>query len=638
MRLIAGSSLSALLALGLAYLRLASVDSRWWLARDDAVITFSHARNLVRFGSIGVSPGDRVEGFSSPIQFLLSSAVLFVRDLGFGELSLVIIGFCVAGTGAATFVFFSWVANRASLPSRQALVVSGLSSLVFLLGVVSWWTTFGWVAAGMENAPALFLMVAVAAAFPLLRRSGPWPVVPSILLGLLATARVEFAALAAPLLVVFLLEVVASTRQSGELPTPVDASWRRLLQRRVLIGVGPAVALIGAVHLARRVYFGAWLPNTAVVQDRFSGVRQLLVLALLSVAACVFVSLIYRREMRRRRNAPRTTTALLLGLLFIPVAQYVVMGPARLDRYRVLSLALPVLLLWLGVVVIGSMSSTTLLASRVANSVTSALRASTAWVALFTVALAGLALDPPRVLDYEVAGYGEIQVAAQQFRDERLSASSLPIVANPDLGKLSFQKEALMVDLGLLGDPLLARLWKTDRSLAVDYITDISMPDVLELQGYWSCEYRELLQSDAFQSAYGPTDERWLEAGAVEGWRDCPFGGRYIIWERTASAEYSLDRRLATDPEPTMLIAQALAACASEGTDPLRCQPVRRAVQRSIVSLQRADHWDAAVDAFAASPTAALDEELLRRRSGWWERAAEQISLLLRPAVGEAGR
>lgn len=281
------------------------------------------------------------------------------------------------------------------------MVVSGLASLVFLVGVVSWWTTCGWVAAGMENAPALCLMVAVAAAFPLLRRSRPWPVVPSMLLGLLATVRVEFAALAAPLFVVFLLEVVASTEQRGELPTPVDASSRRLLHRRVVVGVGPAVGFIGAVHLARRFYFGAWLPNTAVVQDRFSGARQLLVL------------------------------------------------------------------LWLGVVAIGSTPFTSVDDTRVDRSVRSAPLAGTAWVALCSVALAGVVLDPPRVLDYEVAGYGEIQVAAQQFRNDQLAASSLPIVANPDLGKLSYQKEALMVDLGLLGDPLLATLWKSDRSLAV---------------------------------------------------------------------------------------------------------------------------------------------------------------------------
>ena len=49
--------------------RLWSVDEYWWVARDDAVITLSHAKNAADFGSIGVSPGDRVEGFSSPLQF-----------------------------------------------------------------------------------------------------------------------------------------------------------------------------------------------------------------------------------------------------------------------------------------------------------------------------------------------------------------------------------------------------------------------------------------------------------------------------------------------------------------------------------------------------------------------------------------
>src|SRR5262245_50991915 len=43
--------------------------------RDDAIITLSHARNLVDFGSIGVdAAGARVEGFSAPLQFWVFTA------------------------------------------------------------------------------------------------------------------------------------------------------------------------------------------------------------------------------------------------------------------------------------------------------------------------------------------------------------------------------------------------------------------------------------------------------------------------------------------------------------------------------------------------------------------------------------
>ncbi|HEX9368396.1 MAG TPA: hypothetical protein VF921_17325, partial [Vicinamibacterales bacterium] len=47
--------------------------------RDDAVITLSHARNLVEYGFIGVSPsGERVEGFSAPLQFWIATATYAV--------------------------------------------------------------------------------------------------------------------------------------------------------------------------------------------------------------------------------------------------------------------------------------------------------------------------------------------------------------------------------------------------------------------------------------------------------------------------------------------------------------------------------------------------------------------------------
>lgn len=48
--------------------------------RDDAVITLSHARNLIDYGFIGVSPsGERVEGFSAPLQFWVA-ALAYASD------------------------------------------------------------------------------------------------------------------------------------------------------------------------------------------------------------------------------------------------------------------------------------------------------------------------------------------------------------------------------------------------------------------------------------------------------------------------------------------------------------------------------------------------------------------------------
>ncbi|MBU3701492.1 MAG: hypothetical protein FGM58_05535 [Acidimicrobiia bacterium] len=682
-----GAGLASLIALGLAWSGLSTVASDWWLARDDAVITFSHARNLIEFGTVGVSPGDRVEGFSSPLQFLLSAGLLAVHDFGFDSLSLVILAVSLAITGAMTFVFYDGVSRRAGLGARAVPLVTALATVVFLAGITSHWTVIGWVASGMENAPALALLVAVAATYPLLRRGGIWPVVPSLALGLLAITRVEFAAFLAPLLVLFVLELRESApdAHTRTAPTVTRVQARRV---RMVAGLAPALGLIATVHVARRLHFGAWLPNTAVVQDRFDGPWQLLLLVSLSGTMTAAVVLVRGRtgsnlrwiviglgalsiigyswmsthdltamSTRQLLDVPgdfpglalalglgvvltwlqgrigrvdRSTLAVLWALLFIPVAQFLVMGRARMEPFRVLSLALPIALLWLGVCVVGLSAVALARDGDRSNDSRRALAgglAGAVWLVVLGAGLSGLVLDRPRDLPWNIAGYTTIEQAAARFRDANLSSTSLPIVANPDLGKLSFQKEVLMVDLGLLGDPLLTDLWKKDPNLAIEYVVRIARPDVLELHGGWSCSYRGLFSAE-FLDAYRPTNDRWTRGTELN--RGCPFGGRYIVWELNATEEHVLTRRISEDPDPVTLITRSLSGCAASGADPLRCQPVRRAVQRSIVDLQRRGRWDAAIDAFRASPTASLDEELLRRQPGWSSRAAREISSILR--------
>ena len=61
------------------------LNSDWYILRDDAVITFSHAKNWFDFGFIGVSPsGERVEGYSAPVQFFI-----FVLAYALGHISFV---------------------------------------------------------------------------------------------------------------------------------------------------------------------------------------------------------------------------------------------------------------------------------------------------------------------------------------------------------------------------------------------------------------------------------------------------------------------------------------------------------------------------------------------------------------------
>lgn len=683
-RTAAGATGSGFLALALVWMRLSSVDSKLWIARDDAVITFSHARNLVQFGSVGVSAGDRVEGFSSPVQFLLSAGLLALRDTGYRGLSLVILVLSIFGIGALSFVFFRTVADNCGFSPSAATLVASLTLLPFLLGVVSHWTAIGWVASGMENAPVLLLMTAVVASFPLLARPGVWPVLPSLLLGLLAVGRVEFAVLTAPLFLVVLIEVVDSAKRLSGRSVRVDVGRSAFISRAALAFI-PALSVILAVHLSRRLYFGSWLPNTASVQGRFSGSGQLLVLALLSGLWCAAVLAIRLRTTRwsqvsrlgflfllllaivialaglananlavllaapgfymissaivflgsiKHGLADRNMRyfGALIALLFVPVGQYLVMGPARMDGYRVLSLAVPLMLLLLGLIVV-ELVSRLVLQRRNAAGTRSKLALGLATVLVVTtftsVSVSGFWTDTPRYLNWGITSYTQVKHAAEDFRDNHLPPDSLPIVANPDLGKLSYSKEVLVVDLGWLGDPLLANLWSRDPTLAYEYLNQVARPDVVELHRSWACRYSEYLESFEFQENYKPTSSDWLEAPSWD--ESCAFGGRYVIWQRNPmDGEYVLLGQILSAADPVGVVESALAACSVDGSDAFRCQGVRRAVQRGVVSLQGSGHWDAVVDAFAASPSAELDINLLRRDPNWAERAADQVEALLR--------
>lgn len=60
------------------------IDANLYQFRDDGVITMSHARNWVEYGFIGVNPsGDRVEGFSSPLQFLLFALAYAIAGVSY---------------------------------------------------------------------------------------------------------------------------------------------------------------------------------------------------------------------------------------------------------------------------------------------------------------------------------------------------------------------------------------------------------------------------------------------------------------------------------------------------------------------------------------------------------------------------
>ena len=661
--------------------RLWSVDESWWIARDDAVISLSHAKNAARFGTIGVSPGgDRVEGFSSPLHFASAYILQLRSDLGYRTLTIVLLVVAVAATGAFVTSALRSTAVRLEWSATGADIVAVGLSLAVAMTVAASWTATGWIGSGMEN-PLIVLwgIGAVSAVLLLPGHRAAQPIL-IVALSLFSISRVEFAAFVIPLIVTT-AGMHAASFEAGR-------RWRSFAWT-----VGIPLLFIALVHVARRLYFGEWLPNTAVVQSRESGVDQFAFLVLLVAFLLAFLArsvvmasqrdaatrsllasgastilaftagglvwmmvtgrtegslidlallppliplavvvVVLGQAVRAFDDRPWLVNTAFVALVSVPLAQYIVLGPARLDQYRVAATVVPFLAMWAAVLalrlqrILDAAEWPTVVRRRQAEFVV--------WAVIASIALAGVGWtaykDQPRRLNHEITGAQSIVAVAHDTRDRHLAGLGLPIIANPDLGKVSFDKSAVMVDLGLLGDPLLTLLDRDRPDLVDEYLAEVASPDIVESHSGWSCQYAGWLDSPVFEESYQLSDDRWLD-GRVQA-EGCPLDGRWTIWVRTdADGEYALTRELLVETDPAQRIAEQIGICSASGSEAFRCERVRRSIQRAAAQLRASGEFSSVVDALRESPTVSLDVELLERGPGWARRAFEEFADLLEP-------
>ncbi len=206
----------------------------WPFVTDDAYITFRYAARWLSGAGLTFNPGERVEGFSNPLWlFLLAGQVkLFGGSLVFWAQTL----------GAAfqllTFVALFWLS-----PSVR----------VFWLALVLLLVTPGvqvYATLGLEVPLLMCLLTTGVAATVHATPSRPaWLLVAGVCFGLAGITRPE-----GPLYV--LLWGVG-----------VLAAWRREKKFGWIVTAGLIAALPGAAYQVFRVlYFGAWVPNTAVAK------------------------------------------------------------------------------------------------------------------------------------------------------------------------------------------------------------------------------------------------------------------------------------------------------------------------------------------------------------------------------------
>lgn len=653
--------------------RLASTPIGWWRWRDDAVITLSHAQNLVQFGTIGVSPGDRVEGFSSPLQFLFSSAYFWLTEGSYGSFLDLQVFACIGLSGGFVALTIHQILDGYSRRSKIFKILVSIG-LTFLAGacIAASWTTTGWLASGMENPLATVIGLAIIYLCTLRPR---WSLIliTGILIGALGLVRVEFPAFALPLCAgVFFY-------YSDRFPSYKGRIFAYAIVVPLTIWV--------CITIGRILYFGDVLPNTAFVQGKsnLAGLKIILLVLLFTLyasfsrvvmqakisgrtlvyfwkistiiftASALILALslgIFRSEsislpywmcllsmiallstvkyLNARANATDWTIDLVfMGMLFIPIAQFIVMGKARMESARILSLATPWIAVWIAISVASFASDHT----RKELSLGARLEKYFALVPSAVLFIVSGIADKPRDMPWLISPSEDIILsAANSLKERLLPGGTLVLVANPDLGKISFPKKAIITDLGWIGDPLLARISKKSVQLESIYLNEVSKPDIVEVHGYWACRYSDWLLSRTFKADFFLTDPAMAASGEAMDDK-CPLGGRYAIWERKntreALVEYSLTKRIMNDDDPIIAINQAMKKCLTSSNSPFRCSLVVRSIQRSYLRLKRDNLFIHSVEALTESPSYSMDSEILLRSPGWGERAYEYFIKLV---------
>lgn len=580
MRICLLGGLVFLLVFALAYSR---IPPGLYTLRDDGIITTSHARNLVDYGFIGVSPsGPRVEGYSAPAQFLVYAVAYAATGVPydtFASLQTIVSTFVLGALFLAFFVE-EW---------RRGLVLTALGASFLATSM----PFLEWHGSGMENAVThvLFLGVALTLAQSMGRQRVTPLVVP--IAALATVARTDSVYHVAPMLLVFSIAWRASFR-----------SWAGL-RSATLVGT-----LWMAYNVWRYLYFGDWLPNTAHAQNIVVGV---------GVADLLRGNFDAGGELSNAASAILTRHG---ASLFVFAAPLAILGtPHRRSTLLYALAASMAVTSWLSPYVFGvsrldAVRPTTPLALFVALTVSEALYRlpwrgrSLASLGVMLPLGAWLHLGsvvPPSSLCCEIRGFdGVRRQFARIANDENLPR---PTVANADLGVLSWHKQFNVVDLGMLGSPIIATIQRGP--LLSDYFFDYAAPDIVESHPYWTCQYLSTIFAEPrFTERYEPVRVTLEDA-------PYPCAGSKVasgLWVRkdirrgAPSRERELIDALSRGVS-VGLVERALEVC-QQDTD-AHCAFVARSAYRFLPEFRRAGDIAALQNVFRSSRTRRFDRHLI---------------------------
>ena len=624
----------------LSIIQLRFVPKVWWQYRDDSVIHLSQSLNLVQFGSVGLSPGGRVEAMSSPLNFLISLPFFtFNKKLDFTNYldGYLLVTLLLLGTSV------SYAINQVSKKYKLSLKLKIIFHVSTYALFTSSWTTFGWVISGMEN---VLIVILLSLLIGLLAHNQPRLDLLIFVIVLLGISRIE-------------MPVFLSLIYLGVLRFSNFSKNQKL--KLILIPLG----FWSIFHSIRFAYYGELFPNTAsalgkslsilpialfllqviMICHKFFGKQQyyrirfnvsllfwpfFLILSLLRIrettyelsykialiSCLIAISMLFIVILHFNDSSMSLNLALMITL--IPLNHFVFFGPARLSAFRIVSIfVLPIILVFVWVLL----------------DKYSEIFLKSAYLSLFIFTVITIALFINR-FDYErnlcCAISPSDKIILSNSKNLFASNGPKPIVANPDLGKISFSKKTINVDLGLIGDPLLSKLTREKNNVYVDYLLNYAAPDVVELHGHWMCVYSDLLSHPKFPALWDiKLQEKVSSEFNVPEQLNCPQKGMYTIWQRNIpKAEKELSELISMESKSKAIekVAREVYSCASISAELHRCQYVTRSIIRNREYLIKKGWLNDVTELMKKSPTYLLDKLRIEEPAGWSKEAARIFS------------
>ena len=625
---------------------LSTISEEWWKYRDDSVIHLSQARNFSLFGTIGLSAGDRVEAMSSPLNFAISWLIFGINpNISYQRyldifLLLTLIALSVSMNHLLVTAF-----KQKYVKYTIHVIVS--NCLIFALTISSW-TTFGWLVSGMENILCVIVFLFLLANLLNQRAKLYWRI---ILFTLLGVCRIELAVLIAPIL--------------------LFTTFRLTKERKSKIYlVSVPVSLWLLIHGNRFLYFGHLLPNTATALNKnlsvltvlFLGVQYLVlfreiankknsanqsknsinlvaqtglaglgiwridtskysvmnnVVLIFSLVSIFLLVLIFQKT---QKSAWQIQLLALVSL--IPVNHYFLFGPARLSAFRIVSIFVVPISTLLIIVFHREISMVFKNNKKIVLGI----------AFLIIVCISVSRLDKPRDLCCAISpSESYISAEAQKIFIRGNGRYPLPIVANPDLGKVSFSKDLMNVDLGLIGEPLLAKITIKFPELVDEYLLEIVAPDVIELHGHWNCVYENVLKNSKFGAEWRLSWTGFVSQEMNPGTnKSCPNNGEYSIWTRKIPQdERMLSQEIATGAfqEFSKQIHRKVKFCRLELSN---CEMVSRSIIRNKAKLIENGTLERTVKLLEGTKSYEFESLRILQPRGWDSKALQYVHKILK--------